>query len=181
MDFYILFKIVSTLSFSLLFNVNLDFRQDFFFFEGNSSTAHLYRENSTLFLYLQNKENHFIYNGEISGEELEFSWQGFLVNGVGMNSTHTKSINGLDFDTYTFLSPILNEIDKQDLNPQEAKKDSKEKRIKYWHIVLIFAIISVFFELNLWLFITKRGSQGVDYEYALESMDDEPDSRISVV
>ena len=52
MNFNFLFSVVSALSFVVEFPVNSNNTQDYFFFEGNNQTAHLYRENKTLFLHL---------------------------------------------------------------------------------------------------------------------------------
>ena len=81
MDFYVLFTLVSRLTFDIQFQILDDDVQDFLFFEGVNSSAHLRRENRTVFLYLRKVAEYDIYQIEIV-DHLDFSWEGFKVNGT---------------------------------------------------------------------------------------------------
>ena len=53
--------------------------KDFLFFEGVNDSAHLFRQNSTILLNVNNK----LYKTDIV-DRIQFSWRGFKVNGSEM-------------------------------------------------------------------------------------------------
>ena len=78
----------------------MDQKQDFLFFEGVNDSAHLFRQNSTILLNVNNE----LYKTDIV-DRIQFSWRGFKVNGSEMEkikSTGEEKI--LTFDAFTFLS-----------------------------------------------------------------------------
>ena len=114
MNFTLLFTVVENLSFVIDFKLSLDQKQDFLFFEGVNDSAHLFRQNSTILLNVNNK----LYKTDIV-DRIQFSWRGFKVNGSEMEkikSTGEEKI--LTFDAFTFLSPIV----------KSAKKKKKQRR-----------------------------------------------------
>ena len=108
MNFTILFQFVGSLNFHVVFFLNSYSIQDMFFFEGGNSSAHLYRNNNTVSLYVRNNRSFEIYQTEILNQ-LNFSWRGYKVNGTDMkrikSSGSTENMN--DLNEFTFLSPIL--------------------------------------------------------------------------
>ena len=103
MNFTPLFTAVENLSFVIDFKLSLDQKQDFLFFEGVNDSAHLFRQNSTILLNVNNE----LYKTDIV-DRIQFSWRGFKVNGSEMEkikSTGEEKI--LTFDAFTFLSPIV--------------------------------------------------------------------------
>ena len=55
MNFTLLFTVVENLSFVIDFKLSLDQKQDFLFFEGVNDSAHLFRQNSTILLNVNNE------------------------------------------------------------------------------------------------------------------------------
>ena len=79
MNFTLLFTVVENLSFVIDFKLSLDQKQDFLFFEGVNDSAHLFRQNSTILLNVNNE----LYKTDIV-DRIQFSWRGFKVNGSEM-------------------------------------------------------------------------------------------------
>ena len=72
MEFNILFALTASLNFIIDFMILPYARQDFLFFAGQNTSAHLYRENNSVFLHLQNNANYETYQTDIENK-LEFS------------------------------------------------------------------------------------------------------------
>ena len=114
------------LSFVIDFKLSLDQKQDFLFFEGVNDSAHLFRQNSTILLNVNNE----LYKTDIV-DRIQFSWRGFKVNGSEMEkikSTGEEKI--LTFDV---------KISKEE---EEAKEEYfhsfLSQKINYYYI---FAIV----------------------------------------
>ena len=135
MNFNILFTLLSTLSFELYFDVSPRQKQDFFLFDGENSTAHLFRENQTLVLYLKQGGNYAIYKYPHIDEGFSFSWVDFKVNDEVMKLHESVGdITNMSFDGYTLISPVI--------IPREICKTSTEHVYKisqtnYIYILLI--------------------------------------------
>ena len=144
MNFTLLFPLISTLSFVVEFPVDTTNKQDYIYFEGVNQTAHLFRDNYILTLYLNRGSNYSLYNAEINHGYFSFSWSGFRVNDVAM--TVMKSIGSIDdinFDQFTFISPIFDVI----LNEPETEYVYRlHDNVNYWYILLIVFAVSVLFE-----------------------------------
>ena len=109
------------LSFVIDFKLSLNQKQDFLFFEGVNDSAHLFRQNSTILLNVNNE----LYKTDIV-DRIQFSWKGFKVNGSEMEkikSTGEGEI--LTFDAFTFLSPIV-----------KISKEEEEAKEEYFHSFL---------------------------------------------
>ena len=83
MNFTILFHLIGNLNFHVQFSLHSHNTQDFFIFQDENSSAHLYRENETVSLYLREEKDFEVYQMHILNE-LNFSWIGFKVNGIDM-------------------------------------------------------------------------------------------------
>ena len=140
MDFILLFSLIGSLSFDLQFEIQKMDQQDFFFFEGANTTAHLFRKNSTILLYLRKEGEYNTYQTEII-DELDFSWDGFKVNGSAMTLVMNNTITNINFDTFTFLSPILN----FDTREEPVIMPISEK-INYGYIMGVVFIVALLFE-----------------------------------
>ena len=137
MNFNFLFSVVSALSFVIEFPVNSNNTQDYFFFEGNNQTAHLYRENKTLFLHLNHNHGKMFsfLNATIKRETFIFSWEGFKVDEVDMllqksngDVQHTK------FEHFTFVSPIINVLD---IESPATPVYNLENDVNYWYFFFL--------------------------------------------
>ena len=147
MNFNLLFSTVSVLSFIIEFPVNTEERQDYFLFEGNNKSAHLFRENGTLYLHFTHDHGEMfsIYNIEIDEENFQFSWTGFQVNGKDMlPQTSNGEIGPLEFEHFTFISPIVNILDFE--CDTQAVYTNLEKNVNYWYFLLLMIIVGALFE-----------------------------------
>ena len=141
MMFNLIFSAISSLYFSLEFEINLH-RQDYFFFEGENQTAHCYQINNTVTLLLSHLDNFSVYKKNVTGDSFTFTWQGFLVNGEEMKKDSTFSeIPNLSFENFTFLSPIIRYLD-DNIEPVYQMEDS----FNYWYIALIIFTLGILFE-----------------------------------
>ena len=134
MDFNLLFTIIGNLSFVIDFEILPDTHQDFLFFEGNNASAHLYRRNNTVFLNVADSSFE-AYQVDIK-DKLEFSWDGFKINGSEMKKVKTSgNVSKLNFDAFTLLSPIL----KMDEPREEAIMETllTSEKLNYYYILAI--------------------------------------------
>ena len=108
MNINFVYTLVTSLAFTVVFDVNDNQKQNYFIFDGEEATAHLFRENRTLTLYLSHRDNYAIYQTSNINSSITFSWEGYLLNGMIMNKTnHNGSLGSLVFDGFTFLSPHI--------------------------------------------------------------------------
>ena len=91
MNFTILFQIIGSLNFNVTFELSSYATQDFVIFEGENTSAHLYRDNGTACLYLFHNGNFELYQLDIL-DGIEFSWKGFEINGVEMKRVKSTGI-----------------------------------------------------------------------------------------
>ena len=126
MNFTLLFAVVGNLNFIVKFLINADDKQNFFLFDGVNSSAYLYRNNHTVFLYLRKDNNLEIYKADILNS-LEFSWLGFKVNGTEMEKIKSTGELDVEFHAFTFISPILNT--QSDISKEIPLANSKEEKI----------------------------------------------------
>lgn len=146
MNLTILFYAVSTLSFSIYYNIDGESTQDFFIFEGNNCTVHLYRENSTLFLYQRKNGNYITYSMQNIGSTFNFTWNGYLINGMEMTSDQSVNIGEMNFETFTFISPLIDINFYTDIFQGNSKESS-------YGILLIVIVILALLELSIWCLI----------------------------
>ena len=146
MNFNLLFSALSALSVIIEFTVNKGERQDYFLFVGNKTNAHLFRENTTLYLHLSSGygEMFSIYNSSIVNmENFQFSWNGFAVNGKKMNSQRSIGMMGrLEFENFTFISPIVNIFD---LECTVETIYNNVEIVNYWYFLIMMVGVAVGF------------------------------------
>ena len=107
------------------------------FFEGVNDSAHLFRQNSTILLNVNNE----LYKTDIV-DRIQFSWKGFKVNGSEMEkikSTGEGEI--LTFDAFTFLSPIVKISKEEEEAKEEYFHSFLSQKINYYYIFAIVFLI----------------------------------------
>ena len=147
MNFNFLFGIVGNLNFIIEFAINEKEHQDFFLFEGVNSSAHLHRFNQTIYLQLSNGNETSLYQTDFENM-LEYSWIGFKVNGTEMNKVKSDGDLSLEFDTLTFLSPLVNFSYFDDLNEEKILNSNNLSGINYGYIVGIVLIVAIVFDFK---------------------------------
>ena len=109
MEFNILFTLVASLSFTVRYNMDSNTKQDFFIFTAdNEGLAHLFRENTTINLYLRSNSSFELYQSSTLGKQFNFTGDGFKIDDKKMEMMKSNGqIGELHFNGYTFLSPHL--------------------------------------------------------------------------
>ena len=164
MNFNLLFSTVSVLSFIIEFPVNTEERQDYFLFEGNNKSAHLFRENRTLYLHLTRGQKFSIYNTSIDDENFQFSWNGFAVNEKEMIlQRSTGKMGQLDFEHFTFISPI---VDVFDIECAVEPVYHNVENVNYWYFLfMMFAVAIVFDSKSMAMGVLKRFRNNAEGDY----------------
>ncbi len=112
MNINFVYTLVTSLTFTVVFDVNDSQKQNYFIFDGEEATAHLFRENHTMTLYLSDRDNNAIYQTSNINSTFIFSWVGYQINNMYMNKTsYNGSLGSLEFDGFTFLSPHMEILD----------------------------------------------------------------------
>ncbi|MCP4458323.1 MAG: hypothetical protein GY816_09930 [Cytophagales bacterium] len=144
MEFNLLFGLVSALSFHIQFIVTHDERQDYFYFSGENETAHLFRENNTVTLYLAKDLNFSIYEADFLGT-LSFTWEDFKINGIAMTLVRANgNVESSKYNTFTFLSPMIHEP----LLVCSTQPVMTFKSINYGYLIAIVSIVAAVFDLK---------------------------------
>ena len=108
MNITFIYALATSLSFTVVFDVNNSYMQNYFVFDGEEATAHLLRKNHTVTLYLNTRDSYAIYQSSNITSSFMFSWEGYQINNTNMNKTsYNGSIGSLEFDGFTFLSPHM--------------------------------------------------------------------------
>ena len=158
MNFTILFHIIGNLNFHVQFTLDSKYMQDFFIFQGGNSSAHLYRNNKTVSLYLHDDKGFQLYQTNIL-KELEFTWKGFQINGSDMKLIKSTGNTSMDYlNEFIFISPIIdiqpgimleagsfnnNESESRFISPQNSKD------VNYGYIAAIILIFAIALELKM--------------------------------
>ena len=178
MNFTVLFQIIGSLNFQVRFSLNSYNTQDFFIFQGEYSSAHLYRNNETLSLYLRDDTDFELYQTNILNE-LEFSWRGFKVNGTDMLKIKSTGSTGMDdLNEFTFLSPVLDlqaDILMEDcsvnvnetITESEVMQSLNFRNVNYGYIAGVILIIVMALELRMKIPIIIERLYGKQNEHEL--------------
>ena len=137
MNLNFIFSALVALDFTVNFHVSPEDKQDYFMFSGPNSTAHLFRENHTICLYLETGRERTLSRSRISGPTFTFTWSGKMVNNEVMSNSSNLDVW---FDAYTFFSPVLM-LNQQSLAPIEPIFQCDN--INYKLIALIIFCIGV--------------------------------------
>ena len=150
MEFNILFVIVASLSFTIEYDIDSNTKQDFFIFTADQEgSVHLFRENTTINLYLRSNSSFELYQSLTPGKQFNFTWDGFRIDGKQMKMIKSNGqIEDLNFNGYTFLSPHIGVMCEPVENPQlEAIYQNSETN--YGLIVLIVLSIGMLLKTDI--------------------------------
>ena len=115
MNINFLYTVLTGLCFTVKFDFDGNSKQHYLIFTGPNTSAHLFRENSTLTLVLQSNFSFHRYQSLNITNPFTFTWEGFRVNGKAMNLIKsTKNIPNFQFNGYTFVSPYLEVLSDSD-------------------------------------------------------------------
>ena len=169
MDFNLLFTLVASLSFSIKFNIDTNNKQDFFIFNGENTTAHLFRENETLNLFLQTNSSFKLYQISNITTKFVFSWDEFMVDERQMEIVRSHGqLDELQFNGYTFLSPWL-DVPYCQMVEDHQDLVYRESEIKYGLIALIALAMGLLLKsdavaIHVWEKIKVKLYQDVEEE-----------------
>ena len=108
MNINFLYTVLTGLCFTVKFDFDGNSKQHYLIFTGPDTSAHLFRENSTLTLVLQSNFSFHRYETLNLTNPFVFTWEGFRVNDKSMKCIKsTGSIDNFQFNGYTFVSPYL--------------------------------------------------------------------------
>ena len=108
MNINFLYTVLTGLCFTVKFDFDDNRKQHYFIFDGPDTTAHLFRENSTLTLVFQSNYSFNRYQSSNLTNPFKFTWDGFRVNDKTMKLIKsTGNITNLQFNGYTFISSYL--------------------------------------------------------------------------
>ena len=182
MNFTVLFHIIGGLNFQVQFSLNSYNTQDFFIFQGEYSSAHLYRNNETLSLYLRDDKDFELYQTNILNQ-LEYSWMEFKVNGTDMRKIKSNgAIDMDDLNEFTFLSPVLDlEADilmencsvnvNETITGSEVMQSLNFRNVNYGYIAGVILIIVMALELRMKIPIIVERLYGKRSEHELDESD----------
>ena len=179
MNFTILFHLIGNLNFHVQFSLHSHNTQDFFIFQGENSSAHLYRENETVSLYLREEKDFEVYQMHILNE-LNFSWIGFKVNGVDMKKIKSTGVTNMEgLNEFTFLSVVVDlQADalmnlcspnvSETITEGEFMQSLNFKNVNYGYIAGIMLLIVVALELKIKipLIIERLFGQQIENDFA---------------
>ena len=104
MNINFLYTVLTGLCFTVKFEFDDNRKQHYFIFDGPDTTAHLFRENSTLTLVFQSNYSFNTYQTLNLTNPFEFTWDGFRVNDKTMKLIKSSgNITNLQFNGYTFI------------------------------------------------------------------------------
>jgi len=115
MNINFIYAVLTGLCFTVKFDFDEHSKQHYLLFSGPDTSAHLFRENSTLTLVLQSNFSFSRYQTSNLTNPFQFAWDGFRVNNKTMKLVKsTGSIPNFQFNGYTFLSPYLEVLQDSD-------------------------------------------------------------------
>ena len=115
MNINFLYTLLTGLCFTVKFDFNENSKQHYLVFTGPDTSAHLFRENSSLTLVLQSNFSFYRYQSLTLTNPFTFTWEGFRVNDKTMKLIKsTGNIPNFKFNGYTFVSPYLEVLQDSD-------------------------------------------------------------------
>lgn len=173
MNFNILFNIVANLSFTIDFYNSDESYQDFFIFNGDNTSANLFRKNDTIILYLKLINDFEIYNLDNITDSFSFSWSKFTINNEQMKCVkNSTEIKNLKFTNFTFISPIIDIYSDFIVEPL-LETLGKFNGFNYGYLVLITVFVGIILkskiislELYIKIFDIFRGYCKTENDYA---------------
>ena len=150
MEFNILFVVVASLSFTIEYDIDSNTKQGFFIFTaGEEGSAHLFRENTTINLYLRSNSSFELYQSSTLGKQFNFTWDGFRIDGKQMKMIKSNGqIGKLHFNGYTFLSPHLG-VMREPVEDPQLETIYQNSETNYGLIVLIVLSIGMLLKTDI--------------------------------
>ena len=106
MDLSALFTLALSLDFTVYFSYNNEPYQDYFIFDGDSSQAHMFRNNETIYLRLSEGSDWANYQFNSSFSVIEFTWP-YYINGQPMTIiSDDVYIANSSYHSFVFLDPL---------------------------------------------------------------------------
>ena len=182
MKFTILFHLIGGLNFHVQFSLHSHSTQDFFIFQGENSSAHLYRENRTVSLYLREDKDFEVYQMHILNE-LKFSWREFKVNGIDMKKIKSTGVTNMEgLNGFMFLSPVVDlQADalmnlcshnvSETITEGEVMQSLNFKNVNYGYIAGAILIIVMALELKIKILLIIEKLFGKRNEHELYECD----------
>ena len=175
MDFHLVLSLASALTFVFEFPVNTQINQDYFILSGNNQSAHLYRVNNSIYLYLNQGQNYSVYNSTTIRDSFRFSWNNFTVDGEKMQLDRSVGeVNMFQYTYSVFLSPILQVVDQYCVvNPLPVYNLNE---VNYWYILSIVLLVGVALDSKTHIvkminnFLLRRNKS--DFSQALENVEE---------
>jgi hypothetical protein len=143
MNFTFLFAAIAALTFKVQFSVDDNSRQDYFLFQGDDQSAHLHRQNQTLYLHLIQGNDVEVYEMSLqtAGTNFYFSWLNYMVDEDPMMLVkRIGRIVSMDFYHFTFISPLYDASDDYNC---DIETYYNLKEINYWFIAGIVLIVAI--------------------------------------
>lgn len=135
MNISLLLTTLSLLSFEIKFQFNDVDHQDFFIFDGFNTTAHLFRRNDSVLLYLTNNSSFEIYKS-VPSSPINFKWEDYMINDKEMELLRSQGhIISYEYRNFVFLSPLTGFYDNDPI--PEPILDFKFGDINYGYVLLI--------------------------------------------
>ena len=149
MNINFLYSMIVSLCFTVKFDVNNDSRQDYFIFHGNDTSAHLYRQNQTLKLFLKSNTSYSFYESSNITNQFVFEWIGYKINNNKMQAVRSEGdLNLLGLDSYTFISPTFNFVKEEVISVSEGLW-IQNRDINYGFFVLIVLGVGLLLKFDI--------------------------------
>lgn len=182
MDFILLFTLTTNLSFTIRYAINSEARQDYFVFNGiEDSLAHLFREDNILNLYIRSDNSSKLYQLSTIGDEFEFCWNEFEINGEAMEIVKYDGLIGyLSFNEFIFTSPYI-EIIQSKVEDKMSKPVYNLDGINYAYILLIVFCAGLLLKTDVLIKLLHRHFEEQGTKISLSSKDELSDDDGSTI
>ena len=147
MNISLIFTSLSLLSFEIKFQFDNVDHQDLFIFSGDNTSAHLFRSNDSVILYLRNSKSFEIYESTHLSP-ITFEWKDYMINGEQMVLSRSQgSIIKDNYQDFVFISPIF-EFDENG-SIAEPILNFKFEDLNYGYLLIIVFGVGIALHPNL--------------------------------
>ena len=155
MNINIILSVVAALSFDVTFNIGEGREQNYFIFNGNDTSAHLFRNNTSLHLILQSENDYKQCYKSVQGDHFTFTWNGFKINEIEMECFESNDKMRYIYSDFTFMSPWISlEETPKNIDIEEVYQ---WREINYNLLALIVLAIGALLKLDqVLLLIIKK-------------------------
>ena len=149
MNINFLYSLLVSLCFTVKFDVNNASKEDYFILNGHNTSAHLYRQNQTIKLFLRSNASYKHLEMRNVTDQFVFEWSGFKVNNAKMETVISEGdLNLLCFDSYTFISPTLDFV-KEEVVTISERSWIQNRDINYGFFVLIVIGVGLLLKFDI--------------------------------